>query len=43
MTLEFVRDCIQNDGPFNLSPVLENARRDGLFVEKILNDSGTKS
>lgn len=43
MTLEFVRDCIQNDGPFNLPPVLENARRDGLFVEKILNDSGTKS
>ncbi len=43
MTLEFVKECIQNDGPFNITPVLENARRDGLFVEKVLNDLGIKS
>jgi sugar phosphate isomerase/epimerase len=36
MTLEFVKDCIQNDRPFDLTPVLANARKDGEFVERVL-------
>ncbi len=40
MTLEFVKGCIQNDRPFEILPVLENARRDGLFVDRILAEAG---
>ena len=35
MTLEFVRHCIQNNKPFELQPVLESARKDAAFVERI--------
>lgn len=35
MTLEFVKECIQHDRPFDVTPVLENARRDADFVEDI--------
>lgn len=40
MTLEFVKDCIQNDRPFDIQPVLANARLDGLFVERVLKEAG---
>ena len=36
MTLEFVKDCIQNDRPFDIAPVLASARRDAEFVESVL-------
>ena len=36
MTLEFVKDCIQHDPPFDLAPVLASARRDAEFVERIV-------
>jgi sugar phosphate isomerase/epimerase len=41
LTLEFVKDCIQNDKPFELKPVLENALRDGLFVDRVLAGAET--
>jgi sugar phosphate isomerase/epimerase len=40
MTLEFVKDCIQPPGPFDVAPVLANARRDADFVERILSEEG---
>lgn len=40
MTLEFVKDCIQNNRPFDIQPVLENARRDGQFVDRVLAEAG---
>lgn len=40
MTLEFVKGCIQLDKPFEVAPVLANARRDGEFVEGILKAAG---
>lgn len=40
MTLEFVKGCIQHDQPFNVMPVLANARRDAEFVERILEEAG---
>ncbi|NQU10138.1 TIM barrel protein [bacterium] len=36
MTLEFVKDCLQPAGSFDLDRVLANARQDQEFVEKIL-------
>jgi sugar phosphate isomerase/epimerase len=36
LTLEFVRDCIQKDGAFDVERVLANARKDADFVERIL-------
>lgn len=36
MTLEFVKDCIQHDRPFDIPLVLASARRDGEFVESVL-------
>jgi sugar phosphate isomerase/epimerase len=36
MTLEFVKDCTRPCDTFNLSLVLQNARRDALFVDGIL-------
>lgn len=38
MTLEFIKDCIQNDRPFDLTPILANARKDGEFVESIVGN-----
>jgi sugar phosphate isomerase/epimerase len=43
MTLEFVKDCVQNEQPFDIQPVLENARRDGQFVDRVLAESGMPS
>jgi sugar phosphate isomerase/epimerase len=43
MTLEFVRDCIQNDTPFDIKPVLESARRDGEFVDRVIAGMGPAS
>lgn len=40
MTLEFIKDCIQNDRPFDIAPILANARRDGEFVEQVLRSAG---
>jgi sugar phosphate isomerase/epimerase len=36
MTLEFVRDCIAKDSPFDVDRVLASARKDADFVESIL-------
>ena len=36
MTLEFIKDCIQHDRPFDVAPILANARKDGEFVERVL-------
>lgn len=40
MTLEFVKDCIQEGAHFDVAPVLANARRDADFVEALLRDEG---
>ena len=40
MTLEFVRDCIQKDQPFEGERVLASARKDAEFVERILTPLG---
>lgn len=40
MTLEFIKDCIQPDRPFDITPILANARRDAAFVEGILHEAG---
>ena len=36
MTIEFVKDCVQT-GAFQLASVVQNAREDALFVEKVLS------
>jgi sugar phosphate isomerase/epimerase len=36
MTLEFVKDCIQHDRPFDVAPILANAGRDAEFVERVV-------
>ena len=36
ITLEFVKDCIQHDRPFDVTPILANAKKDAEFVEGIL-------
>ena len=38
ITLEFVKDCIQLDRPFDIAPILANARRDAEFVERVLRE-----
>jgi len=40
MTLEFVKDCIQQDRPFDVMPILANARKDAEFVESIVRQVG---
>jgi sugar phosphate isomerase/epimerase len=40
MTLEFVKDCIQDGRPFDIQPVLANARQDGQFVDRVLQEAG---
>jgi len=40
-TLEFVRDCIQKEAPFDVEKVLASARRDADFVEAILESLGS--
>jgi len=41
MTLEFVKGCVQEDGPFTLAHVLTNAQRDAEFVESLLASSSS--
>ncbi len=36
LTLEFVKGCVGEDGPFTLNHVLTNAQRDAAFVESVL-------
>jgi sugar phosphate isomerase/epimerase len=36
MTLEFVKECIQPDRPFDPAPALANARRDAEYVEAVI-------
>jgi len=36
MTLEFVQDCIQNNQPFDLILVLQNAKTDAAFVRNLV-------
>lgn len=43
MTLEFVKDCIPADGHFDVRHVLENARRDAGFVDRVLAEAGVAS
>ncbi len=40
LTLEFIKDCIQHDRPFDIAPILANAQRDAAFVERVLHDAG---
>ncbi|MFO7535462.1 MAG: TIM barrel protein [Kiritimatiellia bacterium] len=40
MTLEFVKECVQDNPSFDLQPVLANARLDALFVERVLKEAG---
>lgn len=40
LTLEFVRDCIQPDPPFDVERVLVQARKDADFVEDVLKTAG---
>ncbi len=43
MTLEFVKDCVQHGPAFDLERVLENARQDGEFVDRVLAEAGLDS